>query len=159
VINDDCIVKMSRYSIFIIVCKCLLTPLVQEKMELDVVHVVGTLLEPIMKNHMRKMEVLDALVTKVKTKLKALMRSIGTGEVLANLDHDKHDTPAPPQTKRRMNDPMSMYDEFEDELEEIHDNGIEIIIVSNLDTCIQLEFNMYETYKVTDFKKMRSLQW
>ena len=50
-------------------------------------------------------------------------------------------------------------DEFEDELEENHDNGIEILVVSNLNARIELEFSMYETYKVTDLeKKMRSLQ-
>ena len=41
-------------------------------------HVVAILLDPVMKNHMRKMEVSDALVTKAKTKLRELMRSIGT---------------------------------------------------------------------------------
>ena len=46
-----------------------------------------------------------------------------------------------------------MYDEFEDELEKIHDNETEIIVVSNFDACIDLEFSMYETYKVTDLKK------
>ena len=34
----------------------------------------------------------------------------------------------------------------------------EIVVVSNFDACIELEFSMYETYKVTDLKKMRSLQ-
>ena len=53
---------------------------------------------------------------------------------------------------------MFMYDEFEDELEENHDNGAEILVVSNLDARIELEFSMYETYKVTDLEKMRSLQ-
>jgi hypothetical protein len=47
----------------------------------------------------------------------------------------------------------SKYDEFEDELEENHDNGTEILVVSNLDARIELEFSMYETYKVTDLKK------
>ena len=79
-------------------------------MELDVLHVVATLLDPVMKNHMRKMEVSDALVTKAKTKLRELMRSIGTGEVLANLDHEKDDAPTPPQKKHRTDDPTSMYD-------------------------------------------------
>ena len=77
----------------------------------------------------------------------------GSWEVLANLDHEKDDAPAPPQKKRRTHDPTSMFDEFEDELEEMHDNGAEIIVVSNLDARIELEFSMYETYKVIDFKK------
>jgi hypothetical protein len=47
----------------------------------------------------------------------------------------------------------SKYDEFEDELEENHDNGTEILVVSNLDARIELEFSMYETYKVTDLEK------
>ena len=47
----------------------------------------------------------------------------------------------------------SKYDEFEDELEEIHDNGVEIVVVSNFDARIELEFSMYETYKVTDLEK------
>ena len=47
-----------------------------------------------------------------------------------------------------------MYDEFEDELEEIHDNGAQVIVVSNFDACIELEFSMYETYKVTDLEKI-----
>ena len=111
-----------------------------------------------MKNHMRKMEVPNALVTKAKAKLKELMRSIGTWEVLANLDYDKDDAPTLPQKKRHIDDPTSMYDEFEDELEEIHDNGAEILVVNNLDACIELKFSMYETYKVTDLEKMRSLQ-
>ena len=34
----------------------------------------------------------------------------------------------------------------------------EIVVVSNLDAHIELEFNMYETYKDTDLEKMRSLQ-
>ena len=76
-------------------------------------------------------------------------------EVLPNLDHDKDDAPAPPQKKHRTNDPMSMYDEFKDELEEIHDNGIEILVVSNLDAHIKFEFSIYEIYKVTDLKNMR----
>jgi hypothetical protein len=105
----------------------------QEKMELDVLNVIATLLDPVMKNHMYNMKIPDALVTKAKTKLRALMRSIGTGEVLANLDHEKNDAPAPPQKKRRTDDPTSMYDEFEDELEEIHDNGAKILVISNLD--------------------------
>ena len=63
VINEDGTVKMSKDSPSIIACKCLLTPLVQEKMELNVLHVVATLLDPVMKIHMRKMEVPDALVT------------------------------------------------------------------------------------------------
>ena len=45
------------------------------------------------------------------------------------------------------------YDEFEDELEENHDNGTEILVVSNLNAHIELEFSMYETYKVTDLEK------
>ena len=49
------------------------------------------------------------------------MRSLGTREVLANLDHKKDDAPAPLQKKR--NDTTSMYDECKDSLEEIHDNG------------------------------------
>ena len=117
-----------------------------------------SLLDPVMKNHLRKMEVSDALVTKAKTKLRELMHSIGTGEVLANLDHEKDDAPAPPQKKRRNDDATSMYDEFEDELEEIHDNGAKIVVVSNLNARIELEFSMYETYKVIDLEKMRSLQ-
>ncbi len=154
VINDDGTVRTSKDSPSIIACKCLLTPLVQEKMELDVLHVVATLLDPVMKNHMRKMEVPDALVTKAKAKLRELMRSIGTGEVLADLDNEKDDAPAPPQKKRRIDDTMSsMYDEFEDEVEEIHDNGVDIVVVSNLDARIEFEFNMYETYKVTDLEK------
>ena len=47
-------------------------------MELDVLHVVAILLDSVMKNHMRKMEVPDALDTKAKAKLRELMRSIGT---------------------------------------------------------------------------------
>ena len=78
VINDDGTVKTSKDSPPIIACKDLLTPLVQEKMELDVLHVVATFLDPVMKNHMRNMEVSDALVTKAKTKLRELMHSIGT---------------------------------------------------------------------------------
>ena len=62
-INDDGTIRTSKDSLFIIACKCLLTPLVQEKMKLDVLHVVATLLDPVMKNHMRKMEVSNALVT------------------------------------------------------------------------------------------------
>ena len=78
VINDDGNVRTNDFFPSIIICKCLLTPLVQEKMKLDVLHVVATLLDPVMKNHMGKMEVPDALVTKAKIKLKELMRLIGT---------------------------------------------------------------------------------
>ena len=74
------------------------------------------------------------------------------------MDHEKDDAPDPPQKKCRNDDTMSMYDKFVDELEEIHDNGAKIVVVSNFDTRIKLEFSMYETYKVTDLKKMRSLQ-
>ena len=158
VINGDGTVRTSKDSPSIIACKCLLIPLVQEKMELDVLHVVATLLDPVMKNHMRKIEVPDASVIQAKAKLKELVRSIGTGEVLANLDHEKNDALAPPQKKRRNDDTTSMYDEFEDELEEIHDNGAEIVVVSNFDARCELEFSMYETYKVTDLEKKRSLQ-
>ena len=156
VINDDGTVRMSKDSPSIIACKYLLTPLVQEKMELNVLHVVATLLDPVMKNHMRKMEVPEALVTKAKAKLRELMHSIGTGEVLANLDHEKNDAPAPPQKKRRNDDRMSsMYDEFEDEdeLEELQDNGVGNVVVNNLDARIDIEFNMYEAYKVNDLEK------
>ena len=69
------------------------------------------------------------------------------------MDHEKDDAPAPSQKKRCTDDPTSMYDEFEDELEEIHDNGAQILVVNNLDACIELVFSMYETYKVTDLKK------
>ena len=51
----------------------------------------------------------------------------------------------------------SKYDEFEDELEENHDNGTEILVVSNLDARIELEFSMYETYKVTDLQKNENI--
>jgi hypothetical protein len=34
-----------------------------------------------------------------------------------------------------------------------HDNGTEILVVSNLNARIELEFSMYETYKVTDLEK------
>ena len=51
-----------------------------------------------------------------------------------------------------------MYNEFDDELENIHNNGIEVLVVNNLDARIELEFCMYNTYKVIDLKKMRSLQ-
>jgi hypothetical protein len=47
----------------------------------------------------------------------------------------------------------SKYNEFEDELEENHDNGTEILVVSNLHARIELEFSMYETYKVTNLEK------
>ena len=80
VINDDGTVRTSKDSLSIIACKYLLTPLVQENMELDVLHVVTTFLDHVIKNHMRKMEVPDTLGTKAKTKLRELMRSIGTGE-------------------------------------------------------------------------------
>ena len=158
VINDDGIVKMSKDTPSIIACQCMLTPLVQEKMELDVLHIIATLLDLVVRNHVRKMEVPDALVTKAKAKLRELMRSIGTREILVDLDHKKNDAPAPPQKKRRNNDVMSMYAPFEDEIEDIHDNGAEIIVVSNLDACIELEFSMYDTYKASDMEKMRSLQ-
>ena len=59
----------------------------------------------------------------------------------------------PHHQKRRNDDTPSMYDEFEDELEEIHDNGVEIVVVSNFNTHIELEFSMFETYKVTDLEK------
>ena len=68
-----------------------------------------------------------------------------------------HDALAPPQKKGRTNDPTSMYDEFEDELEEIHDNGVEILVVRNLDARIELEFSMYEIYEVTDLEKNESI--
>ena len=74
------------------------------------------------------------------------------------MDHEKDDAPAPSQMKRCTDDPTSMYDEFEDKLEEIHDNGAQILVVNNLDARIELVFSMYETYKVTDLKKMISLQ-
>ena len=122
-------------------------------MEFDVLHIVATLLDHVMKNHMRKMEVPNTLVTKAKTKLKALIRLIGSGEVLANLDHEKVDAPVPPQKNHCIDDLTSMYDEFEDELEEIHHNGVEILVVNNLDARIELEFSMYEIYKVTNFEK------
>ena len=77
----------------------------------------------------------------------------GSWGVLANLDYEQDGAPAPPQKKRRTDDPTSMYDEFEDELEEIHDNGAETVVVSNLHARIELEFSMYETYKVTELKK------
>jgi hypothetical protein len=57
----------------------------------------------------------------------------------------------------RIDNPTSMYDELEDN----HDNGTEILVVSNLDARIELEFSMYKTYKVTRsliLKKMKSLQ-
>ena len=92
-INDNGIVRTSKTSPLIITCKCLLTPLVQEKMKLDVFYVVATLLDLVIENHMRNMEVPDALVTKAKAKLRVYMRSIGTRDVLANLDHEKNDTP------------------------------------------------------------------
>ena len=138
VINDDGIVMTSKDS---------------PSIELDVLHVVATLLNPVMKNHMRKMEVPDTLVTTAKAKLRNFVCSIGTWEILANLDHEKNDAPAPSQKKRRNDDTTFMYDKFEDELEEIYDNGVEIVVVSNFDACIELEFSIYETYKVTDLKK------
>ena len=46
-----------------------------------------------------------------------------------------------------------LYNELKDELEEIHDNGAEIVIISNFDACIEFKFSMYETYKVTDLEK------
>ena len=113
-------------------------------MDLDVLHVVTTLLDLVMKNHMRKMEVPNALVTKAKVKTK---------EVLTNLDYKKDDARTPPQKKRRTDDPTFVYDEFVDELEDIHDNGVEILVVSNLVAHIELEFNMYEIYKVIDLEK------
>ena len=67
VINDDATVRMSKDSPWIIVCKCILTPLEQEKMKLVMFHVIATLLDRVMKNHIRKIEVKkipDALVTK-----------------------------------------------------------------------------------------------
>ena len=143
-INDNGTIMTSKDSPLIIACKCLLTPLVQEKMKLDILHVIATFLVHVMKNHMRKMEVPDSLVTKAKVKLRVFMRSIGTWEDLANLDNEKDDAPAPPQNKRPIDDPTSMYDEFEDELEDIHDNEAEILVVSNLDACIEHEFSMYE---------------
>ena len=73
------------------------------------------------------------------------------------MDHEKDNAPAPSQKMRRNDDTTSMYDEFEDELEDIHDNGVEIVVVNNLDACIELEFSMYETYNVTDLEK-KSLQ-
>ena len=152
-INDDSTVNTSKNSPLIIAYKCLLILLVQEKMEFDVLHIIATLLDHVMKNHMRKMEVPNTLVTKAKTKLKALIRLIGSEEVLANLDHEKVDVPAPPQKNHCIDDLTSMYDEFEDELEEIHHNRVEILVVNNLDARIELEFSMYEIYKVTNFKK------
>jgi hypothetical protein len=47
---------------------------------------------------------------------------------------------------------MSSHSKY-DELEENHDNGTEILVVSNLGARIELEFSMYETYKVTDLEK------
>ena len=46
-----------------------------------------------------------------------------------------------------------MYDEFVDKLEDIHNNGVEILVVSNLNARIELEFSMYEIYKVIDLEK------
>ena len=64
---------------------------------------------------------------------------------------------SPPQ--RHCNIDMKfMYNEFKDGLKNIHENGAEIVIVSNLDARIELEFSMYKTYKVIDMGKMRSLQ-
>ena len=89
VINDDGTVNTSKDTPSIIVCKCMLTPLVQEKMELDVLHVVATLLDPVVKNHMCKMEVPDALVTKAKAKLREFMGLIGTGGVVVDLSRER----------------------------------------------------------------------
>ena len=122
-------------------------------MELDVLHIVTTLLDHVMKNHMRKREVPNTLVTKAKTKLKTLIHLIGSRKVLANLDHKKVDAPAPPQKNHCIDDLTSMYDEFEDELEKIHHNGVEILVVNNLDARIELEFSIYEIYKVTNLEK------
>ena len=77
----------------------------------------------------------------------------GSWEVLANLDHEKEDALAPPQKKLHIDDPTSMYAEFEDELEESYDIGVEIVVVSNLNARIELELSMYETYKVIDLGK------
>ena len=73
----------------------------------------------------------------------------GWAWVLADLDHEKDDAPAPPQKKRRNDDTTFMYNELED----IHDNGVENVVVSNLDAHIELKFSMYETYKVIDLEK------
>ena len=81
------------------------------------------------------------------------MHSIGTGKVLADLDHEKDDALPPLEEKGHNDDTTSMYDEFDDELEKIHDNGAEIVVVSNFNARIELEFSMYETYNVTDLEK------
>ena len=60
VINNDGTIRTWKDFPSIIACKCLLTALVQKKIELNVLHVVATLLDPVMKNYMRKMEVPDA---------------------------------------------------------------------------------------------------
>jgi hypothetical protein len=153
VINDNDTIMTSKGFPSIIFCKCLLTSLVQEKTEFDVHHVVATNLDLVMKNHMRKMEVSNTLVVKAKTKLRVFVRSIGIWKVLANLDHKKDDATATPQKKRCTDDTTSTYDEFEDILENFHDYEVEILVVSNLNARIELEFNMYETYKVTNFGK------
>ena len=77
----------------------------------------------------------------------------GSWEILSNWDHKKDDAPAPPQKNHLTDDMTFVYVEFEDEFKEIHDNGVEIVVVSNLGACIELAFSMYETYKVTDLKK------
>jgi hypothetical protein len=106
---------------------------------------------------MRKMKVPNTLVIKAKAKLRVLMRSIGIGKVLANLNHEKDDPPATPQKDRCTDDTTSMYDEFDDDLENFHDNGIEILVVSNLNARIELEFSMYATYKVTNLEKNENI--
>lgn len=67
VINQDSAIKTSKDLLSIVACNCLLTPLVQEKMEINVLHIVATLVDTVMNNYMCKMEIFDALVYKAKT--------------------------------------------------------------------------------------------
>lgn len=75
-------------------------------------HVVETLLDLVVKNHIVNVEVSDTLLTKLKAKLKALMWLINTKELLANLIHNKVDALTLLNKKQCVDDTTSMYNDL-----------------------------------------------
>lgn len=157
-VGDNGVVIKSKDPPLIIAYKRLLKPLVNEKMKLDVLHVLGTLLDPVLKHHMRKLEVPNHMIVAAKEKLKALMGLISTGVDLSLNIEGNDDDPVPSQTKkRRIGDQMSMYDQLEDDTDDSAEPDVEPS-VSNFDARVEAEITMYEKYKVTDLEKKEVIE-
>jgi hAT family C-terminal dimerisation region/Hermes transposase DNA-binding domain len=158
VVNEDATVMVPKDSLKISAIKTIMLPILKDKFEVQALHIMASLLDPIMKNRLGGFGVGQDDILECKAMLKGRMVKYGQSLNLDGNELSDTDDSCLPMPRKKMRQSLSMYD---DTIPDDDDVAVEepVPLVSNFANRIDIEYRTYITYKVSDkeFQEIASM--